>query len=496
MRQIHHWAALLFIGSILVHLLRIFFTGAFRKPRELNWMVGLTLVPARTRATASPATAFRTTCSRAPGCASRTRCCSRSRSSGRGCAFLVFGGEFPSNDIIPRLFVIHVLIVPALIVGLLTIHLGDARAPEAHAVPPDKAAPSATSWAPSSGRRSPRRRSGCSSSCSRCARRSAASRRSTRCGSTARSTRRRSARDHNPTGTSAGSRARCASCRRGSSGSAASRSRTRSSPASCCPGITFTVLYLWPCIEERLTKDHADHHLLDRPRDRPAAPRSASAVLAFYVVLFLAGGNDVIAAHLDLSVNAVTYVFRVLLFVLPAVAALVTYRLCKELAARDRVARRTARRARAHRRGRLRRGRVRALAARASVDCVTPGPLARERSRGPRRRARASASTNPRAADHHEPGAEREAARHHASALEADGERPDRAAWGRRRSGRRRRRSTRRRGPPPRAARAGTATRSSRRRRGPSPRSRPASPRRPARRTRTSRRRRSPRRTP
>ena len=60
------------------------------------------------------------------------------------------------------------------------------------------------------------------------------------------------------------------------------------------------------------------------------------AVLAFYFVLFLAGGNDVIAAHFDLSVNAVTYVFRALLFVLPVVAALVTYRLCKELTARDR----------------------------------------------------------------------------------------------------------------------------------------------------------------
>ncbi len=60
------------------------------------------------------------------------------------------------------------------------------------------------------------------------------------------------------------------------------------------------------------------------------------AVLAFYVVLFLAGGNDVIAADFDLSVNSVTYVFRALLFVLPVVAGFVTYRLCKELSARDR----------------------------------------------------------------------------------------------------------------------------------------------------------------
>ena len=60
------------------------------------------------------------------------------------------------------------------------------------------------------------------------------------------------------------------------------------------------------------------------------------AVLAFYGVLFLAGGNDVSAAHFKLSVNSVTYAFRTLLFVLPVVSGVITYRLCKELAARDR----------------------------------------------------------------------------------------------------------------------------------------------------------------
>src|SRR5436305_726119 len=43
MRQLHHWAALLFMASIVVHMLRIFFTGAFRRPRETNWLIGITL---------------------------------------------------------------------------------------------------------------------------------------------------------------------------------------------------------------------------------------------------------------------------------------------------------------------------------------------------------------------------------------------------------------------------------------------------------------------
>lgn len=43
MRQIHHWAALIFVASLVVHMLRVFFTGAFRKPRELNWLIGVGL---------------------------------------------------------------------------------------------------------------------------------------------------------------------------------------------------------------------------------------------------------------------------------------------------------------------------------------------------------------------------------------------------------------------------------------------------------------------
>ena len=191
MRQIHHWAALLFLGAILVHLLRIFFTGAFRRPREINWVVGLTPVAARRSPTGSPATAFPTTCSRAPACGSRTRCWCRSRLLGPWLAFLVFGGEFPSDDIIPRLFVIHVLDRPR--ADRRAAHRCTSRCSSARSTRSSRgaAAPNATSSARSCGRRSPPRHSACSSSCSRCAPRSAAWRRSTRSGCTGRSSRRR-----------------------------------------------------------------------------------------------------------------------------------------------------------------------------------------------------------------------------------------------------------------------------------------------------------------
>ena len=73
MRQIHHWAALLFLAAMVVHMLRVFFTGAFRKPREINWLIGVRAAHPRLRRTASPATRCPTTCSPAPACGSPRR---------------------------------------------------------------------------------------------------------------------------------------------------------------------------------------------------------------------------------------------------------------------------------------------------------------------------------------------------------------------------------------------------------------------------------------
>jgi ubiquinol-cytochrome c reductase cytochrome b subunit len=100
------------------------------------------------------------------------------------------------------------------------------------------------------------------------------------------------------------------------------------------PSITFALLYAWPFLEARFTRDRDEHHLLDRPRDRPVRTAIGIAALAFYTVLFVAGGNDVLAAQFEVSVNLITNILRVALFALPAVAGYVTYRLCKELAAR------------------------------------------------------------------------------------------------------------------------------------------------------------------
>jgi ubiquinol-cytochrome c reductase cytochrome b subunit len=96
------------------------------------------------------------------------------------------------------------------------------------------------------------------------------------------------------------------------------------------------LLYAWPLLEGRFTKENREeHHLLDRPRDRPVRTAIGIGALAFYAVLFVAGGNDVIAARFEVSVNLITNILRVSLFVVPVVAGIFTYRLCKELAARS-----------------------------------------------------------------------------------------------------------------------------------------------------------------
>ena len=122
MRQTHHWAAIVFIASVVVHLLRIFFTGAFRRPREINWIIGVTLL---ILAMFNGFTGYSLPDDLLSGTGLRIAY-SISLSipiAGAWLAFLVFGGEFPAEEIIPRLFVTHVMIVPAAIIALMTIHL-------------------------------------------------------------------------------------------------------------------------------------------------------------------------------------------------------------------------------------------------------------------------------------------------------------------------------------------------------------------------------------
>ena len=121
-RRMHHWAAHLFVASIGLHMLRVFFTGAYRNPREINWVVGSGLAGlSMFAAYTGYALPFDEFASTAVGIGYNVA--SSVPILGDPLAQIVFGGEFPSSATIPRLFFLHVLLIPIAIAGLLGLHM-------------------------------------------------------------------------------------------------------------------------------------------------------------------------------------------------------------------------------------------------------------------------------------------------------------------------------------------------------------------------------------
>ena len=121
-RQIHHWAALVFVAGIGVHMLRVFFTGAFRKPRELNWVIGFVLF---ILAMAEGFTGYSLPDDLLSGNGLRIidGMIKGIPLIGTWTSFLLFGGEFPGTQIVGRLYTLHILLLPAILVALLVLHL-------------------------------------------------------------------------------------------------------------------------------------------------------------------------------------------------------------------------------------------------------------------------------------------------------------------------------------------------------------------------------------
>ncbi len=121
-RQIHHWAALVFIAGIGVHMLRVFFTGAFRKPRELNWVIGFVLF---ILAMAEGFTGYSLPDDLLSGNGLRIidGMIKGLPLIGTWTSFMLFGGEFPGTAIVGRLYTLHILLLPLLVIGLIVVHL-------------------------------------------------------------------------------------------------------------------------------------------------------------------------------------------------------------------------------------------------------------------------------------------------------------------------------------------------------------------------------------
>jgi ubiquinol-cytochrome c reductase cytochrome b subunit len=333
MRQIHHWAALLFLASLGVHLARVFFTGAFRRPRELNWIIGCTLL---ILAMLNGLFGYSLLDDQLSGTGLRI-VYSITLSIplvGTWLASLLFGGEFPGPDIITRLYVIHILLVPAVIVGLLTAHLAIlVRQKHTHFPGPGRREDNVVGermWPTYAAKAlglffltsallaflggvfqiNPIWIYG----------------------------------PFDPAEVSAASQPDWYMGWLDGALRIMPGWEIRAFgfeipnpffPGVLLAGLTFGLLYAWPFLEARVTRDYAEHHLLDRPRQRPVRTALGMATISFYTVLFLGGAADVLAATFGLSVNAILWTFRFLCLLAPPVVGWVAYRLCKELSARD-----------------------------------------------------------------------------------------------------------------------------------------------------------------
>jgi len=329
MRQMHHWAAIIFLAAIVVHVGRVFFTGAFRRPRELNWVVGCGLL---VLAMANGFAGYSLPDDQLSGTGLRIAY-SIALSiplAGTWVAFLLFGGEFPAESIISRLFVIHVLLLPLVILGLLGAHMAILWRQKhtqfrGHGKTEDNVVGSRL-W-PSYALKSVGFFFLVSAVVALL-------------GGLA---------QVNPIWLYGPFRA--------ADVSAASqpdwyvgwldgalrlfpgweiRAFGHTIPAVFFPGVllptvSFGLLFGWPFVEARFTKENdRDHHLLDRPRERPVRTGIGTGVITFYVVLFFAAATDVLATVFDVSVTGLLVAFRAVLLGLPPLVAYVTYRLCKE----------------------------------------------------------------------------------------------------------------------------------------------------------------------
>jgi cytochrome b-561 len=120
-RRVHHWSAMVMIAAVMTHLARVYFTGAYRKPREINWLIGLCLLGMVTVAAFTgyllPYSQFSVTATSIAYYISKSV-----PWVGEWISRLLFAGEFPSDGTVPRFFFMHVMLIPAVITSLISLH--------------------------------------------------------------------------------------------------------------------------------------------------------------------------------------------------------------------------------------------------------------------------------------------------------------------------------------------------------------------------------------
>jgi ubiquinol-cytochrome c reductase cytochrome b subunit len=335
-RQMHHWAALMFIAAVTVHMLRVFFTGAFRKPRELNWVIG-TILALLAIIEGFAGYSLPDDLLSGTGLRATQGFILSVPVVGSFMAYALFGGDFPGELIIPRLYAVHVLLLPAILVALFVAHIiivavnkhtqypGPGRTNDnvvGYRVMPVYAAKAGgffflvfgvtalisafvqinAVWVHG---------------------------------------------PYDPSAVTAGAQPDWYMW--------FSDGALRLLPGQIefvLFGFTFSpnialgsivllpliyvILGIYPFVERWVTGDTREHHLLDRPRNAPVRTGLGMAAITFYTILALACVNDIIAIKTGMSINDLTNVFRASLFLLPPLVFWITKRIALSLQRRDR----------------------------------------------------------------------------------------------------------------------------------------------------------------
>ncbi|MFC7620803.1 cytochrome bc complex cytochrome b subunit [Microlunatus sp. GCM10028923] len=333
-RQMHHWAALLFVVAMYAHMMRTFFTGAFRKPRELNWILGvlllMTTIIAGLTGYSLPDDLLSGTGVRFVDGLIRSV-----PLIGTWAEFFVFGGEFPGDLIISRFYMAHILLVPAILLGLIAVHVGLVFYQKHTQYPgPGRTEKNVVGFplfpvymAKAGGfffivfgvialmgavmQINPVWAFG----------------------------------PYNPAEVTAGSQPDwylgfVEGAVRIMPGLESHIGGTTWSWNIFVPGVGLMMLFpgilvAYPFIERWVTGDNSEHHILERPRNNPTRTAFGIAGITCYGLFWAGGGNDLIAVIFDVSLNSVTDFLRVAVFVGPVIAFMITKRVCIGLQRRD-----------------------------------------------------------------------------------------------------------------------------------------------------------------
>jgi ubiquinol-cytochrome c reductase cytochrome b subunit len=332
MRQIHHWAADLFLAAIMVHMIRHFVTGSYRKPRDVNWLIGVVMF---TLALLEGLFGYSLPDDLLSGTGLRILegVLLSIPVVGTYLMFFLFGGSYPGTEIIPRLYIIHVLLIPGL---LLSVHLlltfwqkhthmpGQGRT-NANVV----GAPFYPYFMAKTGAFFLFIFGGLALA-----------------GTFAQVNPIWLYGPYSPAEISAGSQPDFymgwlegllrvfPNWTWGPAGHTVAWNVLI--PGLVIPGLFFTAAALWPFLEQWITGDSGEHHLNDRPRNTPTRTGIGIAAVTFWGILWLEGANDVIADHLGISLYVTTEIARYAIFIGPVVAYWVAKRLCLGLQRKDR----------------------------------------------------------------------------------------------------------------------------------------------------------------